>query len=256
MRFLRIVPAVVFTFLAVPVAAQDPPKRDVQALAVLQASLQAMGGRLPDDSTAEGTVNLVEGSKTQSGTIRILTRGKDQTFEEIQTADEHRTVTFSRGQAKHSDAESVEPSSVELAASSQALDFLLPFLFGALENTDFSFEYVGLEKVEGQEVHHIRLQNTFLSQRRLKDIAPLTEKHVWISATSNLPVKVAYERRAARGAHPSIPLTINFSDYRNIAGILYPFRIEKTFNGSPWAAIVIDQVRFNSNLSDSQFKVE
>ena len=203
-----------------------------------------------------GTTTLVEGSKTQSGSIRILTRGTDQTFEEIRTSDELRTVTYSRGQAKHSDSESGEPSSVELAVSSRSLGFPLPFLVGALGNPDFSFEYVGLEKLEGEETHHIRLQNAFPSQPSLEDIAPLTEKHIWVSATSNLPVRIGYEQRAARGAYPAIPVTITFSDYRNVNGTLYPFRIEKTFNGSPWATVTIQQVRLNTNLSESQFKVE
>jgi hypothetical protein len=38
-------------------AAQDPPRRDPQALAVLQQSLLVMGGSVPTDSLAVGALS-------------------------------------------------------------------------------------------------------------------------------------------------------------------------------------------------------
>src|SRR5207244_9922593 len=53
------------------------------ALAVLQGAFAAMGGSVPSDSTANGTVTTVAGSQTESGSVIILTRGTDQTSEQI-----------------------------------------------------------------------------------------------------------------------------------------------------------------------------
>lgn len=88
------------------VAAQQPP-RDPQALAILQQSLVAMGGTVPMDSVATGTVVLVAGSLTENGTIRIVTRGSDQTAEQIQTSAGSRLVIYSRGFASEIQGASV-----------------------------------------------------------------------------------------------------------------------------------------------------
>ncbi|SRR6266403_781741 len=57
--------------------------RDPQAIALLQSSVRAMGGSVPSDSVATGSVVVVAGSLTTSGTVRILTRGTDQTLEQL-----------------------------------------------------------------------------------------------------------------------------------------------------------------------------
>src|SRR5258708_18259388 len=82
-------------------AAQEPPpvKRDPQSLTVVQRALTAMGGTIPADSVATGTITIVAGSRTDNGTIRILTRGPDQSAEHIQLPGEIRSVIYSRGQA-------------------------------------------------------------------------------------------------------------------------------------------------------------
>src|SRR2546429_7725110 len=61
---------------------QSSPQRDPQAVALLQASVASMG-ILPADSVATGTLTISAGSSIETGKIRILTRGTDQTSEEI-----------------------------------------------------------------------------------------------------------------------------------------------------------------------------
>jgi hypothetical protein len=67
------------------------PVRDAHAVTALQQAIAAMGGTMPSDSTATGTVTIVAGSETNQGTIRILTRGTQQTLEEVQTPASIRT---------------------------------------------------------------------------------------------------------------------------------------------------------------------
>ena len=95
-----------------------------------------------------------------------------------------------------------------------------------------------------------------MSTPRLRHLAGFSVKELWIDASSRLPRKLAYERRAASGAAPRIPVAVFFSDYRNVGGVLYPFRIEKSLNGTPWATITIQNVAFNTGLTDADFPVE
>src|SRR5260370_37413169 len=72
--------------------------RDPQTLAVLQSSIASMGA-LPRDSTASGTVTIVEGSSTSSGTMQIQTRGLDQSSEQFRLPGTIRLLVYSKGEA-------------------------------------------------------------------------------------------------------------------------------------------------------------
>ena len=77
-------------------APRTPPTRDPRAVTVLEASIKAVGGTLPSDSTATGTLTIVEGSYQDSGTIQILTRSTDQYSAFLQLLSGNRSVTYSR----------------------------------------------------------------------------------------------------------------------------------------------------------------
>jgi hypothetical protein len=110
---------------------------DPQAAAALQRSLTAMGPRLPSDSVASGLVIIVAGSQTQSGSVRILTRGVDQSFEEITTPLGIRQSVFSRGAAASAtEGAQLNQLPIELALSSQSPDFPLPLLANIVSSAD------------------------------------------------------------------------------------------------------------------------
>ncbi len=244
------------SLLSVPAPAQQPPQRNPQAVALVQQAVTVMGGVAPADSVATGTIDLVAGSKAETGTIRILTRGVDQTAEEIVTPDGTRQVVYSREQAREAEGNSAKPLQLELVVTSQSACFPLPLLAAALNHPDTAFEYLGQETLDGLAVHHIRFWNTFSSNPKLRHLAEFSVKDLWIDAASGLPHKLSFDRRAAGGAEPRIPVEVFFSDYRNVSGVLYPFRMEKHFNGTPWATITINNVQLNAGLTDAAFPVE
>ncbi len=215
-----------------------------------------MGGVALADSVAAGTIELVAGSKTEAGTIRILTRGMDQTAEEIVTPEGTRQVVYSREQASEVEANSSKTLQLELVVTSQSACFPLPLLAAALNHPDTAFEYLGQETLDGLVVHHLRFWNTFSSNAKLRHLAEFSVKDLWIDAATGLPRKLSFDRRAAGGAEPRIPVEVFFSDYRRVSGALYPFRIEKHFNGTPWATITINNVQLNAGLTDAAFPVE
>jgi hypothetical protein len=55
---------------------------------------------------------------------------------------------------------------------------------------------------------------------------------------------------------PRIPIEVFFSDYRNVGGVLYPFSIRKSLNGTPWTTIAIAQVQVNTGLKASDFVLQ
>lgn len=237
-----------------PASAQELLPRDPRALAVLQQSILAMGGAVPADSVASGSVRIVEGSSTETGTIRILTRGTKQTLEDVQTTGSRRMVTYTSGVASEGDARSSKLVSLELAVTSQSACFPLPLLMGILDDQSMAYEYMGTDQVNRVTAHRIRFWKSFASNPKLQHLAGFSVKEIWIDATSGLPHKLAYERRAGRGAQPGIPVEITYSEYRNVSGVLYPLQIHKSLNGTPWVTITIDSVSLNTGLSDSDFR--
>ena len=237
-------------------ASAQPPQRDPQAIVILQRSLAAMGGAVPSDSLATGNVVLVAGSKTETGTVRILTRGLHQTAEEILTAEGRRMVVYSQGQAIETEDMVIKSLQMELVVTSQCPDFPLPFLAAVLNDPDSGIQYVGLESFDGSPVHHIRFWKSFSSKPRRQHLATFSVKDVWVDAISGLPRKLSYIRRAARGAEPGIPVEVLYSAYRSVSGLLFPYRIEKSLNGTPWATVTISSVIFNSGLTDTDFPIQ
>lgn len=189
------------------------------------------------------------------GTIRIRMQGLDQASEELLLADGVRKAIYSRLRAATEDAEGRKTRSLEWAASTHAPLFPATVVAQGLTDPDFALEYMGFEKLGAADAHHIRIWNTFSSNPKLKALAEFTEKHIWIDAASGLPVKLYGEERFAGGAVPRVPIEVQYADYRNVGGVLYPFQIKKSLNGSPWATITIQSVTLNSGLRDADFPV-
>lgn len=261
MRFARtFVPAFLFVLLTLPAFPQQTAiatvQRDPQAVAIVQQSVAAMASAPPTDSSATGTVTIVEGSTTQSGTLQILTLGTAQTSETLTLPGGTRTVVYSNGSAKETnDAQSTNPP-LETVVTDQCPDFPLPLLLAALNNSDVAFRYIGQESLNGVAVGHIQVWNTFASNSHLQNLTPFSQKDIWFDSTSALPLKITYSRRAGGGAVPAIPVEIDFSSYTNVSGVLYPFQITKSFNGTPWQTISIQSVSFNTGLTAAQFQVQ
>ncbi len=196
-------------------SANQSPQRDPQALAILQGAFAAMGGSVPSDSTANGTVTTVAGSRTETGSVTILTRGTNQACEQIQTPHGF-TLVYSKGQASQVIDSVTTPLSSELASSSRSVAFPVPLIAAVLNNPDY----------------------------------------VWIDTASGLPQRVSQIQRAGRGSEPRIQLDTYLSNYQKVGGVLYPFLIQKSLNGSPWMTFSIASVSFNTGLTDANFPVQ
>jgi hypothetical protein len=233
-----------------------PVSRDPQALALLQRSVQVMGGAAPSDSVATGSVTIVAGSQTSTGTIRILTRGTNQSSEQITLPQSTYSVTYSQGLADETINSATTSISTERTVTSQSVCFPLPFLAAALANPDESIQYVALETVGQQSLQHLRIRNTFASQPDFQQFAGFATFDLWLDASTSLPQRISFVRRNGSGATPRIPLDAYFSSYKTTSGVAYPTQINLSLNGTPWTAITITSVAFNTGLADSNFSVQ
>jgi hypothetical protein len=255
----RLVLALLFAFIPGLASAQQStsppatPQRDPQAVSAAQRAIALMGGSAPADSTMSGTVNITAGSATQQGTIQILTLGQDQTSEQVTTADSDKKLIYSRTQSAERNAGVLKIQPLELTATSQSTVFPLPLLANILGNQDFALRYVGLETIDGTNYHHIQTWNTFSSNPEEYSLAEFTVRNFWFDAGSGLPWKTSFNVRAAHGDVPSLAVSVVYSDYEKVSGVLYPFHIEKSLNSTPWMSIDIETVQINTGLTDANF---
>jgi hypothetical protein len=111
--------------------------------------------------------------------------------------------------------------------------------------------------MDSASVHHIHLSNSFASRPGLQPLTKFSGQDIWIDAGSGLVHKVSFVMRAADGRGISGVLAeVEFSDYRPVNGVMYPFAIKKSINGTPWTTITIQSVIFNNGLSDAAFQVQ
>jgi hypothetical protein len=215
-----------------------------------------MGGTVPSDSVATGSVTMVAGSQTSTGTIRILTRGTNQSSEQITLPQSTYSVTYSAGLASESINSSTASIPIERTVTSQSVCFPLPFLAAALANLDESIQYVALETLGEQSLQHLRIQNTFASQPDFQQFSGFATFDLWLDANTSLPQRISFVRRNGSGATPRIPLDAYFSAYKTTSGVAYPTQINLSLNGTPWTTITINSVAFNTGLTDSSFSVQ
>jgi hypothetical protein len=247
--------------LFLPIAAQQPsssaqvPQRDSQATTFLLAAVRAMGGKAPQGFIAHGTIMLVEGSLTTSGTIRILARDTGQTSEQVQTNAKSWTLVYSYGEASRTEQKTTKLS-LERAATSQSVHIPLFFLLGLLSNPDFSIQYIGPETLGGSAVRHIRATNTFNASPSFQFLSPFTVREIWLDASTNLPAMVSFDRRDGGGATPKILVTVAYSKFETTNGLTYPQQIQESINGTVWETITLQSVTLNTGLTDSDFVVE
>jgi hypothetical protein len=243
--------------LAAPPSSQQPTAQAPQPLTLLQQSVIAMGASVPPDSVATGSITIVAGSETQTGKIRILTRGIDQSSEQITTSDGTSTTTYSQGWASSSDPNMpLTVDSLELSLSSQSALFPFPLISELLASSDWTYQFIGSESLNGVQCNHLQVWNTFASDISRQALSQFSLKDIWLDGKSGLPQQIAFGMKAERGAVPTTPVEVTFSDYRTVSGIAYPFSISKSLNGTPWATITIQAVTFNNGLTDSDFRLQ
>lgn len=230
------------------------PVRDLRAVAALQQSVAAMGGKVPSDSTATGTVSIVAGSETNQGTIRILTRGTQQTLEEVQTPNGTRSDSYSNGEASETVGGTASAFPMQRAVTSQCSYFPLPYLAELLSNPDEAFAYLGIENVGGTAALHIQASNSYSSNPTIQFLGEFTTTDVWFDAQTALPLQVAYVRRDT-GLSPKIRMEVQFSNYKGTSGFLYPATIQVLMNGTQWMTISLQTFEINTGLTDADIPV-
>ncbi len=242
----------------VPIAAQQPPERDAQALAVVRNGFMVLGGSLAlsglRDTVAKGQVAQFLPDKIQSYEVTIRTLGRDRTrVDAVKGAEAQIAVIRATAGAKFS------ASKRQVLAGHEVLPmwpFHIPLLLplSEIENSTYSFQYLGLEIVSGLPAQRIATRRLDPNNDEADAfLAELTYLEVFLDATTFLPVKLLYFARSTHDWRVKVPVEKYYSDYRDFAGTKIPFRITTFINQHKFTELVLTSFASNVGLSDADF---
>jgi outer membrane lipoprotein-sorting protein len=242
-----------------PAASAPPaPTRDPQAVQVLAQALNAAGGVTAltaiQDYTASGTVNYYWGDGEQ-GTVVVKGRGTGQFRVDATLPEGVRSWAISNGSGwvKETDGRT-DVILTHNAEDLGSLTFPFTFLSSALQDPSMSLVYVGLETAGGIQVHHVRAQMIYAQNADPTGLlAKLSKREFFIDATSFRLVSSEDMAHTRDNATVGEVRKVQFSDYRQINGILVPFSIAESIQGQQSETIQINQINFNTGLQDSTF---
>ena len=230
------------------------PQRDLQAVNIATQAYKALGGSLPSDSRIDGAYSRVVGSSQDTGSIEVLIRGWNQTSTKITNSEGTIEVVYSRGYAVQKDQSGVGKFTLEKSLSSDAAISPLAIIAPAVLDTSSTVQFVATEAVNGKAAYHIRVCPGSPDQNFTAKINTLGTKDVWLATDTSLPLEISYQIIENWGDVP-IPVAFLFSQYRAVNGVLYPFQIQESLNGTPYMAISLTSVASGVGLSDQTFSL-
>jgi len=134
------------------------------------------------------------------------------------------------------------PQALPAAQASQMMqDSEFDSVFVDYRTKGVTIELVGVEKLAGKDVYHLKVQ---------RKNGPV--QHYYLDAQTSLEAKVTSE--VAQGGS-SATVDTELSDYRTVEGRVVPFKTRQLVNGQPAAEMTIDRVEFNVPMPDSLFKM-
>jgi hypothetical protein len=228
--------------------------KDPQAVSVLTQSLTAVGG-IPailaiTDYTATGNVTYHWGDDVQgSVTVRGSASGQFRLDANLPTG--------LRSEAINGESTIKTPDGILWQPHDQApmspSRLVLPYLLAsrALNSPAFNLLDKGIVQLEGHSVHDIQLQ------RFLPGVAdPDGRFREYFTVDFFIDASTFQVLMTQEVIAPNrLVRQIRYSDYRTVRGLLVPFSISEQVIDHPTWLIQLDQINFNTGLSDSDFQL-
>jgi len=138
----------------------------------------------------------------------------------------------------------------------------LPFLDVIVDvgNPNWKVRYIGPEALGSATVLHfaIHFSDPVALQQRSFNRALDEDAEVFVDATTSLIVRSQRMQAANDSMDFRVPSVLDFSDYRQVNGMMIPFRIVNTIgdrnSGMRQVTITIQSVLINQGIADSAFR--
>ena len=242
------------------VAAQQPPQRDPQGVAILQQSFVAMGGavsRSVHTAVFSGRIAQQRGPATVQGTVifKLADRDKWRMDSPFGAETQTHVVNGTKGREVRDGQSRGLPYHTVL---NHHMKFVPVFSeLAEYANLSYTISYLGLEVLAGHNVHHIRIARVFPGrpQSTATMLSQLSAVDLFVDASSLLVVKRSQQVSSSIDSHTRVLVEQLYSDYRSADGILFPQSISVLVRGQRLNDIVFTSATFNAPISPTEFEV-
>ena len=260
MKQLRTLPLVLLVLLS-PGWAQAPnPSNDPRATTLASQALAALTGGVPiTDVTLTANVTQTLGSDVETGTATLEAKG---------LAESRIDLSLSGGQRSDiRNSATGLPQGEWIGTDGTAHRYPLhnsvtdpAWFFPALSALNWAVDptiilsYVSQGQLAGGGVQHIRASRYFgpndNQPPRLQDMSAVD---FYLDATTFLPQAAMFNLHPDNDANRNLEMTVFFSNYQRVRGVLVPFHIQEFFQGTLFLDFTVSNVVLNSGLPDSVF---
>lgn len=256
MLLLRFAVVLAVSFLAFPLSAQDSPRREPQAVALLARSHAAMGGaNLPAIRDTEFEADIVSSRPGSVSSIAVTVKTLGTNSLRIESnSSAGPSVFVVNNQRASARAGSGEIQFLSRASVANGGITQIPVLsvLSRWNEAGASLEYVGLEKLDGTEAHHVRLTPPLAADFPKELQSPC---EVYIDVQSLLVLKLVYLVRPPKNLKVSVPVEVVYSDYRAASGLVIPFQMKYTMRGQQLRQYRIKSFSVNQGAQPADFEL-
>lgn len=255
MNSARVVFAVFLILLtSKPGVGQEAPTRSPEAVALLAQCAAAMGTAQIQDIQAEGTVTRADGREAPRSLV-VKSKGSDRVRHEVSAADRQETYVLNGGRGHEIRDSKRKPLPAHTTGYYRPEH--LPALACQVDLGRSRMEalFVGVEEVRGRAAYHIKFVAAPKGDANEDSIeAALSEFHVFLDGQALVVLKTWNYVFAPNAIENSSRWELYYSDYRDVGGVLVPFRIERYDNDTKLDEVVFTRVSTGVSIADSEFE--
>jgi hypothetical protein len=241
--------------------------RDPRALTLVNQSYQAMAGITQlQDATLQASAHWVAGSDEEMGTATLAAKGSQESRVTLSLTGGQRqevrnspmTYTASASSGAWSGPDGTWYLSALHNCWTDSSWFFPGFAMQtALNDPSISTMYIGPELFAGVPAVHLVFYRTLTAQSvpTISLVQRLSTTHVFLDATSGLPIGFRFNTHPDNDAGLDIPVEIHFSLYKQTNGVQVPYHVQKFLQGNLLLDLYVTAVQVNSGLTDSSFSV-
>jgi len=251
----------IFAFPASAQQTSTTATQNPQAVALATSSIAALAGSVKvADITLTGTATRTAGSDSGSGTVTLKALGTSNSRIDLSlsngTFSEIRTAQSGAPQGQWLAAnDSYNSMAAHNCTTDTAWFFPALSILSQPSNPNLAATYIGPETKAGVAVYHLRI-----SMQSPTDptglLQQLSAEDVYLSASTYLPVALVFQTHSDDDALTNVLVEVDFSNYQSVNGVLIPFRVQKSLNGSLFLDITIQAAVLNSGLAQSVFTAQ
>ena len=240
-------------------ASTDPPARDPQAIAVISRSLSAMGAAAIHQGqtvVVSGTITL-QGSPSKAFPIIITSRGNSQIRTELTTDKGVRVTVISNGHGIIRQPDGSVRYLLDDNLISTRVEHLPQLsILSEFLRSDMALKYIGTSALEGAQVDVI--DASLISGTTSAEAARSQERTrtlFFFNSTTGLPASVQRSNFAENSPEQSQVTETRFDDYRNLNGVMVPFRQRTFLDGTPLMLLQLNSADLNATATDAEFSL-